>query len=81
MPILKEGDLLVTTGMDGVFYTGLNVAIVESIDDLEEGGYAYSIKAKPCVINLQELEAVFVLPPLSEDENSFEGSKLEPKTY
>ena len=74
VPILKEGDLLITTGMDGIFPPGLNVAIVTSIDDLEDGGYAYSLKAKPSAGSLHEIQSVFVLPPSDGGESSF--SKL-----
>jgi rod shape-determining protein MreC len=74
--ILKEGDLLVTTGMDGVFPAGLSVGIVTSIDDLEDGGYAYSLKAKPCVNDLKDLYSIFVLPPLDK-EGSFLNEHFE----
>jgi len=71
LPILREGDLLVTTGMDGVFPPGFSVAFVTSIDDLEDGGYAYSLEAKPSAGSLQEIQAVFVLPPLDGGESTF----------
>ena len=63
-PLLKEGDLLITTGMDGVFPKGLHVAIVSKIEDLNEGDFSYDIEAKPTAMNLNELEFVFVLPAL-----------------
>ncbi|MBI5346531.1 MAG: rod shape-determining protein MreC [Chlamydiae bacterium] len=63
-PLLKMGDLLVTTGMDGVFPPGLQVAIVSKIQDLQEGDYVYEIEATPTASNLNELETVFVIPPL-----------------
>jgi rod shape-determining protein MreC len=61
--ILKAGDLLVTTGLDGVFPAGLNVGIVSEVIPLEDGAYAYEIEARPCANNLDELSTLFVLPP------------------
>lgn len=64
--IIKKGDLLVTTGLDGIFPSGLHVAIVSNVSSLDEGAYAYEIEAYPCASNLDELSTLFVLPPLSE---------------
>lgn len=66
-PILKVNDLLITTGMDGVFPSGLHVAQVTSIHMLKEGDYAYELEAKPTAGNLDELSLVFVMPPLGYD--------------
>ena len=64
LPLLKFGDLLVTTGMDGFFPSGLEVAIVTKVNDLKPGAYAYDLEAKPVVENFSDLHSVFVLPPL-----------------
>lgn len=64
VPILKLNDILVTTGLDGVFPPGLKVAIVTKIDLLKEGDYYYELEAKPVVGNLDELSVVFVIPPV-----------------
>lgn len=64
IPILKTNDILVTTGMDGIFPSGLKVAIVTKIEVLREGDYYYDIQAKPLVKNLEEISLVFVIPPL-----------------
>lgn len=61
-PILQVGDLLVTTGFDGIFPPGLQVAQVTKIGELQEGCYAYSLEAKPTAGNLHDLHTVFVLP-------------------
>ncbi len=65
--LLKEKDLLITTGMDGVFPAGLEVAEVVKIDELEEGDYTYKLLAKPIADNLDELSLLFVMPPLGYD--------------
>lgn len=62
--LIKKGDLLVTTGMDGVFPSGLKVAIVSNIKKLEEGDYSYDIEATPTAMDLSTLNIVFVMPPL-----------------
>jgi rod shape-determining protein MreC len=64
VPILQEEDLLVTTGLDGVFPPGLEVATVFEISCLREGECSYHIKAKSVISDLNELETVFVLPSL-----------------
>jgi cell shape-determining protein MreC len=66
-PIIQKGDLLITSGLDGVFPAGLSVAIVEKVFPLPEGGYAYDLEAKPAASYLNDLSIVFILPPLSSD--------------
>lgn len=61
---LKKGDLLITSGFDGVFPAGLSVAIVSKIFPLKEGAYAYELEAKVSCPYLGELTRVRVLPPL-----------------
>ena len=64
LPLLKVNDLLVTTGMDGVFPAGLRVAEVTKIYPLREGAYTYEIEATPVIGNLDTLQTVFIIPPL-----------------
>lgn len=68
LPIIREGDLLVTTGMDGVFPRDLRVATVTKVYPLQEGAYSYKIDATPIVANLDSLQTLFVLPPTGFDE-------------
>ena len=68
MSLLREGDLLVTTGLDGIFPANLRVATVTKIGKLKEGAYAYEIEAKPTAFCLDELNVVFVMPPLGFDQ-------------
>lgn len=62
--LIKQMDLLVTTGLDGLFPAGLAVARVKEIAPLKEGDYAYSLTAE-ALENLDDLHTVFILPPLS----------------
>ncbi|NBU62870.1 MAG: rod shape-determining protein MreC, partial [Chlamydiae bacterium] len=61
--LIRVGDLLVTTGLDGIFPRGLHVGVVTKIDPLKEGGYAYGLSATPSVHELQYLDNVQILPP------------------
>jgi rod shape-determining protein MreC len=67
MPILKAHDLLITTGMDGVFPPGLLVAEVKNLHLLKEGDYTYELDATPIFGNLNDLSLVFVIPPAGFD--------------
>lgn len=67
VPIVEAGDLLITSGMDGVFPPGLSVAEVTKVHPLQEGDYYYEIDAKPAVGNFDDLSLVFVIPPLGYD--------------
>jgi len=70
LPIILVNDLLVTTGMDGVFPPGLRVAEVTKVYPLREGAYTYEIEATPVVGNLDTLQTVFIISPLGyEDED------------
>jgi len=70
-PILQLHDLLVTTGMDGIFPPNLKVAVVTKVELLKEGDYYYELEAEPTAGNLHDLTLVFVIPPLA---NSNEGT-------
>lgn len=63
-PLIKIGDLLVTTGGDGIFPPDFQVAIVTKIMPLHEGGCSYDLEAEMLAPNLNTLSEVFVLPPL-----------------
>jgi len=62
--LLLPGDLLITTGLDGVFPPGFRVAIVSKVETLKEGASSYEIEAISTAGNLDELTHVFVLPSL-----------------
>lgn len=67
IPLLKIGDLLITTGLDGVFPAGFRVGVVKKIGLLREGGTSYEIEATACAGNLDSLKHVFILPPVSSE--------------
>ena len=67
--LIKVGDLLVTTGMDGVFPKDIPVAHVTKIAPLKEGSPSFEIEAKLCVGNLDGLLEVSILPSLVVYEN------------
>jgi len=60
---LKEGDLLVTSGIDGIFPAGLQVGIITRIYPLREGAVSYEIEAIPAAKDIDEIRSVFVFPP------------------
>lgn len=64
LSILQEGDLLVTSGLDGIFPPGLHVATVSKVENLKEGSCSYDIEAHMTAGDLNELTTVYVLPPL-----------------
>jgi cell shape-determining protein MreC len=65
VPLIAEGDLLVTSGLDGVFPKGISVAITTAVRPLKQGSFAYEIEAQPTAPSLNDLKFVFILPSLS----------------
>lgn len=65
--ILRVGDLLITTGLDGVFPPDIPVAFVTKISTLREGACHYDLEADALMANMDELRYVTVLPPLSSE--------------
>lgn len=61
--LLKPRDLLITSGMDGIFPEGLQVAEVTRVFPLEEGSYHYELQAYPTAGNLDALSLVFIMAP------------------
>jgi len=68
LALIQPGDLLVTTGLDGVFPKGLHVACVTSVEPLVEGAVSYNITAKSLIDNLDNLSSVTVLPALEVED-------------
>ncbi len=63
--LLQKGDLLVTTGLDGVFPEGLSVATVKEIMPLKEGDYYFDLVAEATAGSFDRLSHLMVLPPSS----------------
>lgn len=61
IPLLQPGDLLVTSGLDGVFPEGLEVGIVTKVNLLREGDYSYDLEAAAAFSHFDELREVWVL--------------------
>lgn len=61
-PLIKIGDLLVTTGMDGIFPADLPVAVVTKIYPLQEGGCSYQLEA--AALLPPNINEVFIIPAL-----------------
>lgn len=70
-PFLKKNDILLTTGMDGVFPPGLLVAKVTHVFEKKEGFYAYNLEAVPLIDNFDDVSNVLVLPPVGFNEEDF----------
>lgn len=64
-PIIRMGDLLITTGFDGVFPKGLVTATVVAVEPLQPGDIFYKIRARAAIENIHEIEFVQVLPATS----------------
>ncbi len=64
--LVQEGDLLVTSGLDGIFPADLPVAVVSKVFPLKEGAAWYDLEAQLCAGNLENLDSVTVLPPKRE---------------
>ena len=68
--LVQVGDLLVTSGMDGIFPEGLKIAKVHSINPLTEGAFTYELWACPTASDILNLDFVTILPPQDFDPNS-----------
>lgn len=66
-PIIKPGDILETSGLDGFFPKNIKVAVVTKVFPLEEGAIAYSILAKSLIHDFSSLEYVTIIPAQPED--------------
>ena len=63
-PLLAVGDLLITSGLDGIFPAGLLVAHVSKISSLKEGDFAYELQAHLTAGSLDRIHHVQIYPPL-----------------
>jgi rod shape-determining protein MreC len=68
IPLLRAGDILVTTGLDAVFPAGFRVGVVSKVQMLKEGASSYEIEAVATAGNLDEISHVIVLPSMNGSE-------------
>lgn len=67
---VQQGDLLITTGMDGLFPPGFIVGQVTHVNPLKEGDSDYTLEAESAIKNFEDLSLVFVMPPWGYDPES-----------
>ena len=68
-PLVREGDLLITSGLDGIFPEGLDVARVSKISVLKEGDYFFELDACSTAGFLDNLTTLVVMAPLGFDSD------------
>lgn len=66
---LRTGDILITTGLDGVFPPGLYVAEITKVCPPREGACSYKIEAKSLASDLTNLSSVLILPVMEFNPN------------
>ncbi|WP_348663484.1 rod shape-determining protein MreC [Chlamydia vaughanii] len=66
---LQVGDVLITTGLDGVFPPGLFVAEITKVCKPREGACSYKIEAKSLAQDLSNLSSVLILPAMEFNPN------------
>ena len=76
-PLIALGDLLVTTGMDGVFPKDIPVAYVRKVAPLKEGSLYFEIEAQLCAGTLNHLLDVAILPPILDSDGKSYYTKGE----
>lgn len=64
VPLFQKGDVLLTTGLDGVFPSGLLVAFVSHVFPLKEGAVSCDLEAKIAYPEFSDLRKVTILPPM-----------------
>jgi rod shape-determining protein MreC len=70
LPIINPDDLLVTTGLDGIFPEGLFTARVLTVEPLQEGAYFYNLKAAPIATDLDQIDYVEIIEPLGYEKQN-----------
>ena len=67
LSLILPGDLLLTTGMDGLYPPGFQAGRVQKVLSLEEGGFAYEIEAIISCPTFLRLSKVAILPALPQE--------------
>ena len=63
-PLVQVGDLLITSGLDGLFPAHLTVGSVTKIFPLKEGAVAFELEAEMMAPSIDNLRFIQILPPL-----------------
>lgn len=66
IPLIQEGDTVITTGMDGLFPAGLRVGVISKVLPLKEGSSSYEADIQSSIEEFENLVFLTVLPALSE---------------
>lgn len=65
--LIKPGDLLETSGLDGIFPKGLRVANVTTVSPLEEGAISYRILARIDALDFPNFDHLTIIPAQPQD--------------
>lgn len=69
VPLIQAGDVVITTGMDGLFPAGLRVGTISKVYPLKEGACAYEADIQSLVEEFDNLLFVTILPSLSDADS------------
>jgi cell shape-determining protein MreC len=62
--LIQPNDILITSGLDGLYPKGLIAAYVKKVLPLEEGAFSYEITAEIACPSFLDLSIVAILPPV-----------------
>jgi rod shape-determining protein MreC len=68
LALVEVSDTLVTSGLDGLFPAGLEVAEVTALRPLREGDYFFELEAQVAAGDLDALSLVAILPPVTSEK-------------
>lgn len=64
--LIQQGDVVITTGMDGLFPAGLRVGVVSKVYPLKEGASSYEADIQSPIEEFDDLAFLTILPALSD---------------
>lgn len=67
IPLIQEGDLIITSGLDSLFPIGLKIGHVAHVYPLDEGDTSFELEIVPELSDFYELRKVYLLPPYQSD--------------
>lgn len=66
IPLIQQGDIIITTGMDGLFPAGLRVGAVAKVYPLKEGASSYEADIQSPIDQFDDLTFLTILPAISD---------------